>query len=83
MCVGNPRNTLMQVSLEEMCGAFWDTEGGRAMRDQLDNHPFDKCARMNSYNKRTVAGIDAHSVGQERAEMSVAKCFRSVANAGI
>ena len=35
---------LLQMSLDEICSAFWDTKEGRSMRDQLDNHPFDKCA---------------------------------------
>ena len=35
--------TELLMSLDDICAAFWDTKEGRAMRDQLDNHPFDKC----------------------------------------
>ena len=36
--------TELLVSLDDICAAFWETKDGRAMRDQLDNHPVDKCA---------------------------------------
>ncbi len=32
------------VSCEEMSAAFWDTQWGRTMRDELDNKPFGPCA---------------------------------------
>ena len=38
--------TELLVSLDDICAAFWDTAEGRAMRDQLDNHPVDKCAAV-------------------------------------
>ena len=32
------------LSVDDIGAAFWKTEAGVGMRDQLDNHPFDKCA---------------------------------------
>lgn len=37
------------LSLDDICAAFWTTEHGLAMRDQLDNYPFDKCARVSRF----------------------------------
>jgi hypothetical protein len=31
------------VSCEEISAAFWDTQWGRAMRDELDHKPFRPC----------------------------------------
>ena len=31
------------ITLDDICAAFWATVHGLAMRDQLDNHPFNKC----------------------------------------
>ena len=36
----NPPKTLL-VGIEDIRHAFWETEAGKAMMDQLENHPFD------------------------------------------
>ena len=49
--------TELLVSLDDICAAFWDIKEGRAMRDQLDHHPVDKCARGTTASKARDAWL--------------------------
>lgn len=35
--------TELLLSLDDISAAFWKSQHGTTMQDELDNHPFDKC----------------------------------------
>ena len=52
--------TELLVSLDDICAAFWDTKEGRAMREQLADHPFDKC--VPSHGRQCMVEWPVHAI---------------------